>query len=144
MLAHKKLSAALTFVVVLAVVGGVSWALISSNVPPELSIQEQIRNDAMAYIKANHSETAQFMDNLVWTGGRTTPDGILGAETYTYLSQGWNVTIHYPVIANPIYEVTADYSAASANSNASIPYRVTWQGTWENATITETSYDFAQ
>jgi len=144
MLAHKKLSAALTFVVVLAVVGGVSWALISSNVSPELSIQEQIRNDAMAYIKANHSETAQFMNNLVWTGGRTTPEDILGAETYTYLSRGWNVTIHYPVIANPIYEVTADYSATSANSNASIPYRVTWQGTWENATITETSYDFAQ
>ncbi len=144
MLAHKKLSAALTFLTVLAVVGGVSWALISSNVPLELSIQEQIRNDVMAYIKANHSETTQFMDNLVWTGGRTTPDGILGAETYTYTSQGWNVTIHYAVVANPTYEVTADYSATSANGNASIPYRVTWQGTWENATITETSYDFAQ
>ncbi len=144
MLANKKLSAALTFVVVLAVVAGVSWALISFNVPPELSIQEQVRDDVMAYVKDNHSETAQFMNNLLWTGGRTTPDGILGAETYTYLSQGWNVTIHYPVVQNPIYEVTADYSATSANSGASIPYRVVWTGTWENATITEISYDFAQ
>jgi hypothetical protein len=144
MLAHKKLSAALTFVLVLAVVAGVSWALINSNVPPELSIQEQVRDDAMTYSQTNHSETTQFMNNLAWTGGRTTPDGILGAETYTYLSQGWNVTIHYPVVQNPIYAVTADYSATAANSNASIPYRVVWTGTWENATITEASYDFAQ
>lgn len=65
MLAHKKLSAALTFVAVLAVVAGVSWALISSNVPPELSIQEQVRDDVMAYVKVNHSETAQFINGLM-------------------------------------------------------------------------------
>jgi uncharacterized protein (UPF0333 family) len=143
MLAYKKLSAVLTFVVVVVIVGGVSWALISSNAPPELSVPEQVRGDAMAYIRANHPETAQFMTNLTWTGGRTTPEKILGAETYTYLSQGWNVTIQYPVIANPAYAVTADYSAASTGS-VSIPYRVIWQGTWENGNITETSYTFAQ
>jgi hypothetical protein len=144
MLAHRKLSAALTFIVVVAIVGGVSWALISFNAPPELPIQEQVRDDAMTYIKTSHPETAQFINNLAWTGGRTTPQGILGAETYTYLSQGWNVTIHYPVIANPIYAITADYSATSANSSASIPYRVMWQGTWENGNVTETDYTFAQ
>jgi hypothetical protein len=143
MLSHKKISAALTFVAVLAIVGGVSWALISSNAPPELSIQEQVRDDAMEYIKTSHPETAQFMNNLAWTGGRTTAQDILGAETYTYTSQGWNVTIHYPVIANPVYAITADYSAASAGG-VSIPYRVMWQGTWENGTITETGYIFAQ
>jgi hypothetical protein len=84
------------------------------------------------------------MNNLAWTGGRTTPEGIVGGETYTYTSPEWNVTITYPVVPNPIYSITADYSATSANSNASIPYRVTWQGTWENGNVTETSYDFAQ
>jgi hypothetical protein len=143
MLAHRKISAALTFLVILAIAGGISWALISSNALPRLPIQEQVRNDAMAYIKTSHSETAQFMSNLAWTGGRTTPQGILGAETYTYISRGWNVTIHYPVIANPIYTITADYSATSAG-NASVPYRVIWQGTWENGTVTETSYTFVQ
>jgi hypothetical protein len=143
MLVHKKLSAALTFIVVVAIVGGISWALLSSNAPPELSIQEQVCDDAMTYIKTSHPETAQFMNNLTWTGGRTTPENILGAETYTYISQDWNVTIHYPVIANPTYAITADYSAAAAGG-VSIPYRVMWQGTWKNGNITETSYTFAQ
>jgi hypothetical protein len=142
-LANRKLSAVLTFIVIVAIVGGISWALISSSAAPELSVQKQIRDNAMTYIKTNHTETAQFMNNLAWTGGRTTPDGIVGAETYTYLSQGWNVTITYPVIPNPTYTITADYSATSSGG-ASIPYRVMWQGTWENGTITETSYDFAQ
>lgn len=140
---HKKIAAVLTFVALLAIVGGVSWALISCNTPPEISIQEQVRDDAVTYIKSSHPETAQFMNNLVWTGGRTTPQNILGAETYTYLSQGWNVTVQYPVIANPIYGITADCSAVSAGG-ISIPYRVVWKGTWENGTITETSYTFAQ
>jgi hypothetical protein len=144
MLANRKLSAVLTFIVVVAIVGGVSWALISFNAPPEFPIQEQVRDDTMAFIKTNHPETAQFMNNLAWTGGRTTPQGILGAETYTYLSQGWNVTITYPVVSNPIYTIIADYSATSANSSASIPYRVMWQGTWENGNVTETNYAFAQ
>jgi hypothetical protein len=142
MLTHKQLSVALALVTVLTVVGGVSWAVINSQ-QPDISIREQVRDDAMAYIKTNHPETAQFMNNLTWTGGRTTPQDILGAETYTYTSQGWNVTIQYPVIANPVYAITADYSAASTGG-ASIPYRVIWQGTLENATITETSYTFAQ
>jgi hypothetical protein len=143
-LANRKLSAVLTFIVVVAIVGGVSWVLISSNAAPELSVQEQVRDDAMTFIKTSHTQTAQFMNNLAWTGGRTTPQGILGAETYRYLSQGWNVAITYPVVPNPIYTITADYSATSANSNASIPYRAMRQGNWENGTITETSYEFAQ
>ena len=86
-MANRKLSAVLTFIVVVAIVGGVSWVLISSNAAPELSIQEQVRDDAMTFIKTNHTETAQFMNNLAWTGGRTTPQGILGAETYRYLAK---------------------------------------------------------
>ncbi|MCJ7762822.1 hypothetical protein MUP38_05135 [Candidatus Bathyarchaeota archaeon] len=144
MLVHRRLSAVLTFIVVVAIVGGVSWLLISSNAAPELSVQEQVRDDAMTFIKTSHPQTAQFMNNLAWTGGRTTPEGIVGAETYTYISQGWNVTITYPVVPNPIYTITADYSATSANSGASIPYRAMWQGTWENGNVTEISYDFAQ
>jgi hypothetical protein len=84
------------------------------------------------------------MGNLTWTGGRTTPEGILGAETCTYTVIGWNVTILYLVVPNPIYTVAADYSAAATSSGASIPHRGIWGGTWHNGTITETSYTFAQ
>jgi type II secretory pathway pseudopilin PulG len=144
-LSQKKLLAVIAIVVVIVVIIGVSWVLTRPQQPTEeLSTQEQARDDAMEYIKTSHSETAQFMNDLVWTGGRTTPEGIMGAETYTYTSLGWNVTITYPVVLNPLYTITADYSATAANSGASIPYRVTWKGTWDKGTVTETSYEFAQ
>jgi hypothetical protein len=94
----------------------------------------------MNYIKSNHPETAQFIKDLAWTGGRVTPPNIMGAETYMYYSQGWNVTINYPVVPNAIYNIVADYSAPSIG----IPYRIIWQGTWQNEDINETNYVFAQ
>ena len=139
---HQKLLFAIVLVIIFASVGGVSWVLINSQ-QSELSIQEQVRDAAMAYIKAIHPDTAQFMNNLAWTGGRVTPSDIIGAETYTYISQGWNVTISYPVVLNPRYTITADYSATSTGG-ASIPYRVFWQGFWEDGAIVELNYIFAQ
>jgi len=94
----------------------------------------------MNYIKSNHPETAQFMKDLVWTGGRVTPPNILGAEKFMYYSQGWNVTINYPVVPNAIYNIVADYSAPYIG----IPYRIIWNGAWQNEVINETSYVFAQ
>ncbi len=94
----------------------------------------------MNYLKVNHPESAQFMKDLVWTGGRVTPQNAVGAQTYMYYSKGWNVTITYPVVPNAIYNVVADYSAPGV----SIPYRVIWKGTWQDEVINETSYVFAQ
>jgi hypothetical protein len=107
---------------------------------PELGTQEKILNSIMYHIEVNHPETSQFMKNLVWTGGRVAPQNIVGAETYMYYSQGWNVTINYPVIPNAIYNIVADYSTTSIG----IPYRIIWQGTWQNEVINEKSYVFAQ
>ncbi len=102
--------------------------------------QEQVRDAVTIFINSSHPETAQFMSNLAWTGGRVTPQNLIGAETYMYYSQGWNVTINYPVYPNPIYKITADYSANST----SIPYIIIWKGTMQNGLINETSYVFAQ
>ncbi len=107
---------------------------------PALATQETVRDSTMNYIQTNHPETAQFMTNLIWTGGRATQNNLVGAETYMYYSQGWNATITYPVYPNPIYKITADYSTTSNG----IPYRITWIGTWQNDIINETSYVFAQ
>lgn len=96
------------------------------------STQEQVRDEAMNYTVANHAETTPYMQNLSWTGGDVTPSGIVGSSTYTYLSIGWNVTIQYPVVPDPIYTVTADYNSSGIS--------ITWKGTWQNSTITETSY----
>jgi hypothetical protein len=108
--------------------------------PPELTIQEKILNSAMGFIKSNHPETAQFIKDLVWTGGRVTPQDLIGAETFMYYSPGWNFTISCPVIPNPPYTITRDYSAPGID----IPYRVIWQGTCQSQFIKENSYTFAQ
>jgi hypothetical protein len=108
--------------------------------PTEIATQEKIRDSAMSFIKSNHPETAVFVKDLVWTGGRETPSKTVGAETYMYYSNGWNVTINYPVVPNSIYSIVADYSAPSTG----IPYRIIWVGTSQNEVIKETSYVFAQ
>ena len=110
-MAHEKLKAAIVFVTILAIVGGVSWALVNARQTPQqpdqpqtmpkLMIHEQIRDAAIAYVGSNHPETEQFMNNMSWIGGREDTK-LLGAETYSYQSQGWNVTISYPIVANPI------------------------------------------
>ena len=79
-MAHEKIRAAVVFVTIFAIVGGVSWALVNAqqtpNQPdqpqtmPKLTIHEQIRDAATAYVARNHQETAKFMNNLSWTGGK--------------------------------------------------------------------------
>ena len=150
-MAHEKIRAAIVFVTIFAIVGGVSWALVNAqqtlNQPdqpqpmPKLMIHEQIRDAAIAYIGSSHPETLQFMNQLNWTGGRR-ETGLVGAETYIYHAEGWSVTLHYPVVPNPVYSVTAQY--ATQSGAIGIPYSVFWDGIWQNGTITETSFLLAQ
>jgi hypothetical protein len=141
---HPKLVSLILMFTVFASVGATSWALMNSHANPEVPRQELACDAAMAYIKNSHPETRQFMKSLAWAGGRTTPENLLGAETYTYQSQGWNVTIQNAVVANPIYSITADYSAQVSPEEFGISYRILWEGTWKNGCIIETSYCFAQ
>jgi hypothetical protein len=153
-MAHPKLQSALVFITILAIVGGISWALVSAKqaqatsqdpptTMPRLTLREDIRDAAAAYIKANHNDAAQFLNNLAWTVGKqeTNP---LGAETYVYQSAGWTVTLRFPVVPNPVYTLTAEFSSQSASGSIGIPYSVTWEGKWQNGSVTETSYVFAQ
>jgi hypothetical protein len=105
---------------------------------------EKVRDETMQSIKTKHPETAQFMKDLAWSGGRVTPPGLIGAETYEYKADGWTITIKYPVIPNPEYSITADYSASRLPGYIGIPYSIVWKGTYQNGIITETSYVFAQ
>ncbi|MCW4010932.1 MAG: hypothetical protein NWF05_09985 [Candidatus Bathyarchaeota archaeon] len=147
---HPKLISLIVMLTIFGGVAGICWALVNTHQPtdqlptsvPNLTIPEQVRDDAVAYIAANHVETAQFMDSFSWTGGRVTPEGLLGGETYMYQSQGWNVTITYPVVVAPVYDVTVDYSTAS--DAIGIPYHVTWEGIWQDGCVTEASYVFVQ
>ncbi len=140
---YPKLVSLLLMITIFGSVGGVAWAIISSHAHSEFSTPDQIRDAAMLHIKTSHPETAPFMDGLAWTGGRQNSNGV-GAETYSYRSGGWNLTINYPVVANAVYSIRADYSALSSSEIISVPYRIIWQGNWQNGEITETEYTFAQ
>jgi hypothetical protein len=110
--------------------------------PPVQATPEQIRTQTLNFIRTNHPITAQYMQNLgAWTGGRTTPNGIVASEIYSYLSGGWNVTMQYPVVPNPIYSITANYTA-STSAGAPTHLIIAWSGTWQSGTIRETSYRY--
>ena len=86
-MAHEKIKSLIVFVAIFAIVGGISWALVNAQqasqeegppqIMPKLRLQEDIRDAALNYVKDNHPETAQFTNDLSWTGGRTTPEGIV-------------------------------------------------------------------
>jgi hypothetical protein len=150
MMSHRKIALVIVCAAVFLCFTSIGWALLGSpseNDPEdqlngdEFLTPEQIRDEVMCFIEANHPETAQFMCELVWTGGKE-ETGLLGAEVYNFESQGWKVTISYPVIVNPVYDVTANYSVP--DGAISIPYAVIWEGTWQNGTVTEASFVFAQ
>ncbi len=150
---HEKVKSLIVFMAIFAIVGGISWALVnaqqSSNnedspqAMPKLRLQENLRDAALAYIVNNHPETAQFTNNISWTGGKQ-ETGLLGSETYIHGGKGWQVTIQYPVIPNPVYEITANYNTPTESGTISIPYAIIWTGVFEDGTTSETSYTFAQ
>jgi hypothetical protein len=96
-----------------------------------LSKQEQARNDVMTYIQTNHPVTVAILPVNNWTGGKVTTS-LLGAETYNYTGSNWTVILNYPVIPNPTYTVTANYTWQDTT--------LAWEGTWQNGNITETQY----
>lgn len=143
---HKLLLLTITAVTVIAACGYSVWLLINSSnssathqlaeLTPTASSAEntvvvQIRDLAMNFIRSSHAETAPFMNNLSWSGGKQDA-GLLGSETYVYTSAGWVVTVTYAVVANPTYTVTATYSSSDVS--------ISWQGICENQNVTETSY----
>ena len=158
-MAREKIKATILLLAVFAIVGGISWALVNGQqVPaqedngtndqspqtmPKLTLFEDIRDAAMDFIKTNHTDAAQFINNLAWIGGKIETN-LLGGEKYVYQSQGWKVTITFPVIPNPVYSINAEYSARSEPGSIGIPYHVTWEGTWQNGVVAETNYVFAQ
>jgi hypothetical protein len=133
-------------VLIIVIIGGYFgltyyMSLNQKNAHPNPSV-EQVRDMTMAYIKANHNETVQYIQSFSWTGGDITPYGIVGGEWYSYQSAGWNITIQYPVALPPgsitIYSITATYASQVTPEEVI----VSWQGTLQNGIITQTAYTF--
>jgi|GEM_PF-676766 len=102
-----------------------------NNQTASFSTEEKIREEVMLYIKTNHPETAQFMTQISWTGGRQ-ETGLIGAGSYIYTSGSWAVTLQSPVVPNPLYSVNASFWEDDVI--------IEWQGTYQDGVITETSF----
>jgi hypothetical protein len=129
--------------------GGFSWTgtcingivtQTSSTLPDATTLtQEQIRDLTMQYLNAYHNQTSQYMHGLTWTGGRMDMGMMVGSDKYSYQSSGWNITMQNPVVPNPTYTITAQYTPMNMQSGNPM---MTWQGTIENGTIVETNYKY--
>ncbi len=64
------------------------------------------RDAGLSYISEHYGEQAPPSD-LAWEGGRATPEGLVGGETFQYTADDWVVTITYPVVApeNVVYHI---------------------------------------
>ena len=126
---------AIVLIVVLAA-GVIGWSHYGSsqnkNKPAAAISVEQIRDRAIAYIAANHTDTVQAMTNLQWSGGRQ-QTGLLGADNYLYTSGDWTVQIQNPVVLNPTYTINATYCSQNGTVN--------WIGTYSNGSISETNQE---
>jgi len=95
----------------------------------------EARELVMNYIKANHRETADLIGDIEWSGGDVTPQGLVGKTTHQYIGDGWTVTISWPVIPKPTYEVTAEYKSLTRDC------WVLWRGTVnQERVVTETEF----
>jgi hypothetical protein len=106
----------------------------STSLLADLPAQERVRDTIMSYIKAYHEEAGGYMQPIAWAGGRTTPPGTVGSETYLYQGSGWNLELQYPVVPNTVYTVSANYTGRGMTNI------IAWQGTLQNGIIIETSY----
>ena len=70
------------------------------------------RDTALSFIAAKHPDQAPPPD-LTWGGERTTPEGLVGSESYEYVAGDWKVAITYPTAApgDLIYRATVTNQA---------------------------------
>ena len=83
----------------------------------------QARDLVMDYIKSHHKETARLIGDIKWIGGDITRPELVGKTTYQYTGDGWNITISWPVVPKPTYEVTAEYRSPTED------LQIVWRGT---------------
>lgn len=136
---RKILIISVVIVLIVVIIGGyLGSTYLSSqngndNNTPEVLSLEQIRDRAMLYLMANHTSATPLMNDLSWSPPQET--AIPGSKTFLYSSGNWSLSVHYPVVLNPIYTITANYSAPGCAP-------IQWIGTFQNGAIDEQHNDF--
>ena len=84
-----------------------SFAVLESNLNVAVEVLA-VRDLVLAYVREYHPDQAPA-ENVIWTGERTTPYGLVGHETYRFTSSasGWTMTVDYDLVAPAqlVYEV---------------------------------------
>ena len=91
---------------------------------------ESARDAAIRYIVENYPELADLAVTSEWAFTDLTPEVMLGASTYRYMGLGWNVTVRFMVVLDPVYTVTVEHSG---------DVEFTWEGTVDSSGVTELS-----
>jgi len=83
----------------------------------ELLAPEEVRTAcavALGYISQHYGEQADPGRGVVWMEERTTPEGLVGSETYEFAAEDWVITISYPVVVpeNVVYKVVVANESA--------------------------------
>ncbi len=102
----------------------------SSDSATLLSAQNKIRDATMTYIRTKHPETATLMTSLQWAG-QIDDSGTMGTTNYDYYSGGWTVVLQTSTTSPSSYIITVNYAGDDY---------ISWQGTYQNSTILETSF----
>ncbi len=95
------------------------------------ALMHYLADSSLHYIKQKHPEVASTVPKtLAWQGGRTTPEGPVGHETYTYKASGWKTTIEWNITPpeNFTYTVTVEHD------------NLLWKGKILSGDIVETSF----
>lgn len=110
--------------------GAIAEMSYSTNTSNLLSAQNQVRDAVMTYIRTKHPETSTLMTSLQWVG-QIDDTGSIGTTSYDYFSGAWTVVLQISVASPSSFIATANYVGDNY---------VSWQGTYQNATIKETSF----
>jgi|GEM_PF-110540 len=67
-----------------------------------------VRDYTILYLREIEDKILPDPLAATWTGGRETPEGLVGSETFVYRAEELEVTIQYPVVLpeNTIYKIT--------------------------------------
>jgi putative hemolysin len=132
------------------------WAFYRGECSPDTAAEEtpepeatiyvptpaQIRDTALAYIKANHEITPP---ETGWVEKDITPEGLVGASTFQYTAASWVVTVSFPIVAPDvtIYTVVATDQATGFQWEGEIDVagQVTERNVTEGASLKDVSYE---
>jgi hypothetical protein len=136
---RKTFLAAIVIVLIVVITGGVlGYTYLQGQTQPAPSNPaqatneiENIRDQALTYVAANHTQTFTSMPTGHWSGGRVDQPGLVGAVTYQFTNGNWQIELHYPVVPNPIYTINCTASGLS------------WSGIYQSGAVNETACNLA-